>query len=242
MFVVSGIDRFSYFSNPSRPQFSFFRNFRPKSANQPAQRSGISGRFPLDPDCGERSVLPVTENNQTHDDSASEDHAAVNFDALVVKAFAEPDEPAPNDSDDEAPAPPISIEDLDHLWSAFLKLDEWIFLVQPAPGKDPFPFIGMIDEQPWLFLFTDHERLRRFADRHDLLDLQSNAHFITMTPDQSLEWLRRLHAATLAPSAPAANPVPAVYGIRINEGPRGWYAPLESLPAIYGHLKELGRI
>ncbi len=172
------------------------------------------------------------------------------FDALVAKAFAVPDAPAPDSDSDAAEtteAPPISIEDLDALWAAFFKLEEWVFLVQPVPGRDPFPFIGRYEERLWFFLFTDHERLRRFADAGGLLDPELNAHFITMSPEQSLEWLGRLHAVQQSqaeqPEANAPqNASTAVTGIRVNEGPHGWYAPLESLSAIYGHLKELERI
>ena len=176
------------------------------------------------------------------------------FDALVARAFAIPDAQSPESENDAAEnttesteAPPISIEDLDALWAAFFKLEEWVFLVQPVPGRDPFPFIGRYEEQLWFFLFTDHERLRRFADAGGLLDPELNAHFITMSPEQSLEWLGRLHAAQQSraeqPEANAGqNANTVVTGIRVNEGPHGWYAPLESLPAIYGHLKELERI
>ncbi|MCR9141028.1 MAG: hypothetical protein NXI24_02065 [bacterium] len=178
------------------------------------------------------------------------------FDALVAKAFADltpPDDAqdaeqnresagdADDQSEGETEAPPISIEDLDNLWVAFLQLEEWVFLVQPMPGRDPFPFIGQLEDQLWLFLFTDHERLRRFADTQGMLDAELNAHFITMNPDQALEWLARLQQSQSAAQYSGPAP-PPVYGIRVNEGPNGWYAPLESLPAIHGHLKELERI
>lgn len=176
------------------------------------------------------------------------------FDRLVTKAFAEPivldaDElpDATDQNETSTEAPPISIEDLDNLWAAFLNLEEWIFLVKHVPGSEPFPFIGKLEDALWLFLFTDHERLRRFADARGMLDLELNAHFITMSPLQSLEWLARLHgsaqeATDVDVSVTDQVEPSAVYGIRINEGPHGWYAPLESLSAIYGHLKELDRI
>jgi hypothetical protein len=188
-------------------------------SNSPPQSGGDAERQPTDP--------------ALHPD----------FDALVARAFADspPQSPA-------AEAPPISIDDLDKLWAAFLRLEEWIFLVQSVPGRDPFPFIGRLDDQLWMFLFTDHERLRRFADARGLLDAELNAHFITMSPVQSIDWLTRLHEAQQNPEPGATAGVansertPPIYGIRVNEGPHGWYAPLESLPAIYGHLEELGRL
>ena len=157
------------------------------------------------------------------------------FDALVAKAYGaqSPDSTAGETED----GGPLEFAALDALWAAFFGLEEWIYLVRPVPGRDPYPFIGRFEERTWLYLFTDHERLRRFADANDFLDDHINAHFITMSPPESLSWLQRLARAT-----DEETNEPLVYGLRINEGPHGWFAPLESLPQIYGHLVEIGRL
>lgn len=162
------------------------------------------------------------------------------FDRLVQQAYPDSDTPAleqESASAEEVVDPPISIAALDDLWTAFLGLDEWLFLARFREGADDFPLIAAIDGQLWMFLFTDFERLRRFADAQGILDPAQNAHFISMSPADSVAWLERLHSAQ--PTAPDQQ---SLHGVRINEGPHGWFAPIESLPAIIGHLKELGRL
>jgi hypothetical protein len=162
--------------------------------------------------------------------------AAPDFDRLAARAFA---------ADEETGA--VILEDLDRLWAAFLSLEEWHYLVMPYPDREPYPFIDAVEGLAWLFLFTDFERLRRFADGNGFLDPDRNARFITMPVPESLEWLANLRELQVRNAGrPEASETecatPVVYGIRINEGPHGWYTSLESLPAIYGHLKELGLI
>lgn len=123
---------------------------------------------------------------------------------------------------------PSEREDLMNLWSAFFKLDEWLFIVDASqPSLEPSPFIGTIENRPWLFVFTDSERALEFAKKFNLTDKNGECLYMSLSPNSILKNLPFKQT---------------VDGIRINEGPHGWFSPLENLEQIQALLKEEGRL
>lgn len=120
-------------------------------------------------------------------------------------------------------------EDLMNLWEAFFKLEEWIFVVDASlPSESPAPFVGFIEEKPWLFIFTDSQRAYEFAKKNALLDSRGECLFISTKTDAA----RQMLATTKS----------GVEGIRVNEGPHGWFSPLVNIEQIHALLKKEGRL
>jgi len=118
-------------------------------------------------------------------------------------------------------------EDIRNLWTAFFKLEEWIFVVDASVvSENPPPFVGFIDEKPWLFIFTDTQRAYDFAKEHQLLDKKGECLFIATQTSTALKML--------------INTQSAIEGIRVNEGPHGWFCPLDNIVRIHTLLHDEG--
>lgn len=120
-------------------------------------------------------------------------------------------------------------EDLENLWTAFFKMENWIFIVDASKNPmDTKPFIGFIEERPWLFAFTDSEKAHEFGAKFGLLDKNKNCIYLSLTPDASRKMISDVSDQ--------------VDGLRINEGPHGWFSPTENIQSIYKHLKSLAKL
>jgi hypothetical protein len=120
-------------------------------------------------------------------------------------------------------------EDLENLWTAFFKLENWIFIVDAS--KNPAntnPFIGFIEERPWLFAFTDSKKAHEFGKKFGLLDKNNDCLFLSLTPDAARKMI--------------AGGSEQIDGVRINEGAHGWFSPTENIESIYEHLKRLAKL
>ncbi len=139
-----------------------------------------------------------------------------------------------------APAPDISLlvekasksgnnEDLSILWKATLNLDQWHFITKDTVDINARkPFVGIIDNQPWVFVFTDRIEAQKYATSEGnkgFTDKDGNTHLISMDTDKAIEYILTLQSQ-------------GVYGMRINEG-NGWFSPIENLNPIIEHVKNL---
>jgi hypothetical protein len=117
-------------------------------------------------------------------------------------------------------------EDLDILYSSFFGLSHWFFV---TTVKDDIahakPFIGLTDDQPWLYAFTDGNHAQTFAKLNpDTMLLENGAsHIIKMTAKGSFEMAMELSNR-------------GVFGIRVNEGEHGWFFPIQNMPNILNYL------
>lgn len=124
---------------------------------------------------------------------------------------------------------PSGREDLINLWAAFFKLDEWLFIVDASePGLDPNPFVGYVDEKPWFFAFTDSERAHEFAKKYALVDKKGECLYLSLKPSSAL------HSLDAAKDK--------IEGLRINEGPHGWFSPVENAIQIHALLLKEGAL
>lgn len=123
---------------------------------------------------------------------------------------------------------PSEREDLMNLWSAFFKLEHWLFIVDASKSSlEPSPFIGYIEDRPWFFVFTDSERALEFAKKFGLTDKNGECLYLNLSPKSVLETLTT---------------VQNVDGIRVNEGPHGWFSPLANVSQIHDLLMEEGHL
>jgi hypothetical protein len=92
--------------------------------------------------------MAIFENNNGSSNAGSNGASSgINFDHLASRARTS-----------------NKAEDLNVLYKAFLTLEDWYFVTKSkADVEDAKPFIGFIDEQPWLFIFTDSEKVHTFS-------------------------------------------------------------------------------
>ncbi len=118
--------------------------------------------------------------------------------------------------------------DLANLWRAALRLPKWHFLTKhTADLEDRKPFIGIIDNQPWVFVFTDRGEAQKYAaDIHNEGFTEKNGEvmIISMDTDKAIDYILALHAK-------------GVYGMRINEG-NGWFSPILNLTPIIEYVNK----
>lgn len=127
---------------------------------------------------------------------------------------------AARDGDDE--------EAMVALWRAAYALDEWHFV---ARGEMPNvqPFIGLVDERPFVMVFTDEERARAFAERNKLIQEDGTVPLLGMSPEGASKTLPQYGEH-------------GVHGVLFNEGPNGFFAPLSNLMPMYEfHQNERGQ-
>ena len=117
-------------------------------------------------------------------------------------------------------------ENLDALYSAFFELKEWNFIVsQNSSLEDARPFIGLVDEKPWLFVFTDGMKAQQYAQAAGgFLEQDGNTVILRMEAENSMDIARQLNER-------------GVYGIRVNEGENGWYFDIPGMFRIREYLK-----
>lgn len=133
----------------------------------------------------------------------------INFDLLVEKARTSGNE-----------------KDLEELYRSFLNLETWVFLVsENCEIEHPKPFIGILEEQPWLYVFTDFSKADFYAKLFGRFHSKDgNTLCLRMKRDSSLNMAKELGQR-------------GVYGIRVNEGDNGWFCNIQGLFDIIKHLR-----
>lgn len=118
------------------------------------------------------------------------------------------------------------IEDLEKLWQATLSLDKWFFIAKHNENKnDISPFLGLIDNVGWAFVFTDLTKAKEYAlhsGNNGFVDSEGNPIIIQMDITESINYLMSLKSQ-------------GVYGVRINELD-GWFSPLDNITAIINSI------
>lgn len=116
--------------------------------------------------------------------------------------------------------------DLSALYEAFFKLENWTFIVSNnCTFENAKPFIGVLEEQPWLFVFTDSKKADYYAKLFgNFLNNDGNTFVIKMTRQNSLNMIKELNDR-------------GIIGIRINEGEHGWFCTIPSLFEIKDYLR-----
>lgn len=119
-------------------------------------------------------------------------------------------------------------DDLTKLWKATLNLKQWHFITKyKSDIQNSRPFIGVIDNQPWVFVFTDRQKAQQYClnEKNDgFTDTKGSAFIISMDTEKAVNYVLDLHSK-------------GVFGMRINEG-NGWFSPIENLTAIIDHIKK----
>lgn len=120
-------------------------------------------------------------------------------------------------------------DDLTKLWSSMLKLKQWNFITKYKTDiQESQPFIGVIDNQPWVFIFTDRDKALQYClqeGNEGFSDDKGRVYIITMDTEKAIEYVLGLQAK-------------GVYGMRINEG-NGWFSPISNLIPIIEYIKKI---
>ena len=115
-------------------------------------------------------------------------------------------------------------ETMEALWSAVYELEKWYFV---GRGEMPNiqPFIGMVEEKPFLMGFTNDKRAHEFALRHKLENDEGTIPILVMTVDAAVEYAMKLQTH-------------GVVGVLFNDGPHGFFAPLQNLAPMLSHFAD----
>ena len=114
------------------------------------------------------------------------------------------------------------------LWAAVFRMPQWHFLMSPKRIETFQPSVQLIEQKPWLLVFTNGDLLQRYAVTNRNLDAAGNALFVSIPNANVLPYLEGFRAA-------------GVFGVRFNEGDDdGFYAPLTNLAAFPRYLREKG--
>lgn len=116
--------------------------------------------------------------------------------------------------------------DLEILYKSFLRLDQWVFIVSNnCEIENPKPFIGVIEDKPWLYVFTDSLKANYYAKLFgNFHNKDGNTLVLKMKRANSLNMAKELNQR-------------GVYGVRINEGENGWFCSIPELFGIINHFK-----
>lgn len=110
------------------------------------------------------------------------------------------------------------------LWEAVYALPSWFFVVHPE--RQPVsPFVGVVDQQPFLMAFTDKQRADQFARRQGFVDA-SGATSILATPVQGMVQTAEAYREQ------------GIFGILFNDGPNGFFAPLTNLVPMWQYFQD----
>ena len=110
------------------------------------------------------------------------------------------------------------------LWAAVYALPSWYFVIRPE--RQPVsPFVGVVDNQPFLMAFTDKQRADQFARRQGFVDA-AGATSILATSVQGMVQNADDYRAQ------------GVFGILFNDGPNGFFAPLTNLAPMWQYFQD----
>ena len=89
----------------------------------------------------------------------------------------------------------------------------------------PNHLLGVFEEQPWLYVFTDSKKADTYARLFgNFLTNDESTFIIKMSRENSLNMINELNRR-------------GVFGVRINEGDIGWFSTVSGLFEIKDYLK-----
>jgi len=114
---------------------------------------------------------------------------------------------------------------LNILYKSFFELEELVFIVsENVDIENAKPFIGVIEEQPWLFIFTDSKKADQYAKTFGkFLNNNGSTFVLKMKMKNSLDMAKELNKR-------------GVFGVRINEGENAWFSNIPGLFDVITHL------
>lgn len=118
-------------------------------------------------------------------------------------------------------------EDEIKLWREVYKLDEW-YAVARGELPDIHPFIGIVDDKPFIIAFTDGRKAFDFAKQQGFIDKDGKSQILSLPVIGVIENVQSYIDDD-------------VFGILFNSGPDGFYAPLSNLLPMayyYGLIKD----
>ena len=155
----------------------------------------------------------VAEPGPAAGQGATEQQAGPDIDALADAAYHRPG------------GAEGAVEDKNALWVAVFKLKAWLVLMSPrATVKGPEPHVTAYDGKRWVMAFTDPDKLRAYAREHELAGEHGEVRMLSLRVPLAMEWLASLQEK-------------GIHGVRFNQGPHGWYAPLAQLEPIRTFLE-----
>ena len=119
------------------------------------------------------------------------------------------------------------VNDLNNLYLKFFELNVWNYIVpKNCSIEEAKPFIAVLDDKPWLFVFTDEKKADKYAKTFGgFHENNGNTFIVKLTKEESLNMIKHLHEK-------------GVIGLRINEGENGWFTDIPGLFNIKNQLEK----
>ncbi|SDS01940.1 hypothetical protein [Microlunatus soli] len=116
------------------------------------------------------------------------------------------------------------------LWQAAFALERWWFVARGVGpdgelGADVGPFIGVIEDKPFLMAFSSGQRARQFAVQAGVAGAEDDAYVLATEPQDFL-------------SAVPSYQQQGVFAITFDHGTTGFFAPLANLQPIWEHVRQ----
>lgn len=108
---------------------------------------------------------------------------------------------------------------MERLWAAVYALPTWYFVARPdqLPVQ---PFVGVVDQQPFLMAFTAKEQADSFARRQGFID-EAGRTTVLALPVQGVVQMAGQYSAQ------------GVFGLLFNNGSAGFFAPMTNLAPMW---------
>ncbi|HEY0605438.1 MAG TPA: hypothetical protein VGD58_21130 [Herpetosiphonaceae bacterium] len=110
------------------------------------------------------------------------------------------------------------------LWAAVYALPSWNFVARRS-GESVLPFVGVVDEWPFLMAFTSRERADQFARRQGFVDAADQTTILALSVQGVVQTAEDYRAQ-------------GIFGILFNDGPNGFFAPLTNLVPMWQYFQD----
>lgn len=110
------------------------------------------------------------------------------------------------------------------LWAAVYALPSWYFVARMS-GQSVSPFVGVVNEQPFLMAFTAKDRADQFARRQGFVDAAGQTTILALPLPGVVQTAEEYRAQ-------------GIFGILFNDGPNGFFAPLTNLGPMWQYFQD----
>lgn len=145
-----------------------------------------------------------TESNEETCNAEPAENAGqtVDFDALVERTLQEK-----------------TRESLDALWGAVYAMENW-FMIAAGEPPNVGPFIGVMEDKPFVFAFTEPEKAAEAAKSRGLVDKNGNPHLLAIPVAGFVKTV-----GTYIENG--------IFGIYFNDGAGAFYTPLTDVKSMF---------
>jgi len=112
-----------------------------------------------------------------------------------------------------------SRESLDALWGAVYALEDW-FMIASGEPPNVGPFIGVMEDKPFVFAFTEPEKAAEAAKNRGLVDKNGDPHLLAIPVAGFVKTVETYIEK-------------GIFGVYFNDGENAFYTPLTDVKSMF---------